>query len=93
LTLTSETITGANATSFLKSATTCGTSLAVAATCTVSVEFKPTAAGAMTASLSIADNATGSPQSVTLTGVAPPGPCVHPLSNQPDLCIFVDRSK
>jgi len=72
LTLTSETITGTNASSFLKSATTCGTSLAVGATCTVSVEFKPAAAGALTASLSIADNASGSPQAVALqgTGVA-----------------------
>jgi len=67
-TLTSETITGTNATSFLKSATTCGTTLAAAATCTVSVEFKPAAAGALAASLSITDNATGSPQTVKLTG-------------------------
>ncbi len=68
LTLTSETITGTNASSFLKSATTCTTSLAVGATCTVSVEFKPAATGALKASLSIADNATGSPQTVALTG-------------------------
>ena len=68
LTLTSETITGTNATSFIKSATTCGTSLAAGASCTVSVEFKPAAAGALTASLSIADNATGSPQVVKLSG-------------------------
>jgi Pro-kumamolisin, activation domain/Abnormal spindle-like microcephaly-assoc'd, ASPM-SPD-2-Hydin len=68
LTLTSETLTGTNATSFLISANTCTTSLAAAATCTVSVEFKPAAAGALTASLSIADNATGSPQTVSLTG-------------------------
>ena len=68
LTLTSETLTGANATSFLISANTCTTSLAAAASCTVSVEFKPTAAGALAASLSIADNATGSPQTVALTG-------------------------
>jgi len=73
VTLTSETITGTNATSFLKSATTCGTTLAAGASCTVSVEFKPAAAGALTASLSIADNATGSPQTVALsgTGTAP----------------------
>ena len=70
VTLTSETLTGTNATSFVKSATTCGTSLAAAASCTVSVEFKPTAAGALTASLSVADNATGSPQLVTLKGTA-----------------------
>jgi hypothetical protein len=68
VTLTSETITGTNATSFLKSATTCGTSLAAAASCTVSVEFKPAAAGSLTGALSIADNATGSPQTVALTG-------------------------
>lgn len=78
LTLFSETITGINATSFLKSATTCGTSLAVAATCTVSVEFKPAAAGALTAALSITDNASGSPQSVKLsgTGVAAATPTI-----------------
>jgi hypothetical protein len=70
VTLTSETITGANATSFVKSATTCGTSLAAAASCTVSVEFKPTVAGALTASLSVADNATGTPQVVALKGTA-----------------------
>src|SRR6266700_3943025 len=68
LTLTSETLTGTNAISFLMSANTWTTSLAAAASCTVSVEFKPTAAGALTASLSIADNATGSPQAVTLSG-------------------------
>jgi hypothetical protein len=68
VTLTSETITGTNATSFLKSATTCGSTLAASATCTVSVEFKPLAVGGLTASLSVADNATGSPQLVTLTG-------------------------
>jgi hypothetical protein len=68
LNLTSETITGANATSFIKSATTCGATLAAAATCTVSVEFKPAATGTLTAALSIADNAPGSPQTVTLTG-------------------------
>jgi subtilase family serine protease len=78
LTLTSETITGTAAASFLKSATTCGTSLAAGATCTVSVEFKPAAAGVLSASLSIADNATGSPQAVTLTGtgLAPAVPTV-----------------
>ena len=68
LTLSSETITGTNASSFLKSASTCGTSLAANASCTVSIEFKPTAAGTLTASLAIADNASGSPQSVALTG-------------------------
>ena len=70
VTITSETVTGTNASSFVKSATTCGSSLAAGASCTVSVEFKPTAAGSLTASLSVADNATGSPQLVTLKGIA-----------------------
>ena len=48
--------------------TTCGRSLAANANCTVTVEFKPTTTGARTATLSVTDNATGSPQSVTLTG-------------------------
>jgi subtilase family serine protease len=60
--------TGTGATSYVKSATTCGTSLAAGASCTISVEFKPTAAGSLPASLSIADNATGTPQLVSLTG-------------------------
>ena len=70
LNVTSETITGINPSSFLKFATTCGATLAVGATCTVSVEFKPAATGTLTASLAIADNASGSPQVVTLTGTA-----------------------
>ena len=60
--------TGTGATSYVKSATTCTTSLAAAASCTISVEFKPTVAGSLPASLSIADNATGTPQLVSLTG-------------------------
>jgi len=78
VTLSSETVTGTNPTSFLKSATTCGTSLAAGASCTVSVEFKPAAAGALKATLSVADNATGTPQTVALagTGVAATTPTV-----------------
>ncbi len=71
--LTSETITGTNATSFLKSATTCGATLAAAASCTVSVTFKPLTTGALTGSLSVADNASGSPQTVALTGTGVTG--------------------
>ncbi|MGD0892843.1 MAG: choice-of-anchor D domain-containing protein [Terracidiphilus sp.] len=80
LTLTSETITGTDASSFVKSATTCGATLAAAATCTVSVEFKPAAAGALTASLSIADSATGSPQTVALSGTGTGTVTVTPTS-------------
>jgi hypothetical protein len=63
------TITGANSGDFaLAPASTCGASLAVSVSCTISVKFTPTAIGARTASVRIADSATGSPQTVTLTG-------------------------
>jgi Abnormal spindle-like microcephaly-assoc'd, ASPM-SPD-2-Hydin len=68
ITLTSETITGTNASSFVKGTTTCTASLAASASCTVSITFKPTTTGTLTANLSVADSATGSPQLATLTG-------------------------
>lgn len=43
-------------------------SLAVNATCTINVAFTPTASGARAGSLTVADNASSSPQSVTLSG-------------------------
>jgi len=61
-------ITGTNSAEFIKTATTCGASLAVKATCTISANFKPAATGARSASISITDNATGSPQQVPLGG-------------------------
>ncbi|HLV87776.1 MAG TPA: choice-of-anchor D domain-containing protein [Candidatus Sulfotelmatobacter sp.] len=67
LSLTSITFTGADPTQFTGS-TTCTTTLAAGASCTISVEFKPTFGGPQTASVSIADNATGSPQTVALSG-------------------------
>ena len=59
--------------SFNISATTCTGSLAVNATCTVSVTFSPLSATTVTATLSLADNAGNSPQTVSLsgTGTAP----------------------
>jgi hypothetical protein len=47
---------------------TCGSSLAAGASCTISVTFKPTVKGARPAALSVTDNASGSPQKVTLSG-------------------------
>ena len=48
----------------------CGpeTNLAAGASCTIGVTFTPTAAGAANGTLSVSDNATGSPQSIPLTG-------------------------
>jgi hypothetical protein len=48
----------------------CPASLAVNATCTVSVVFAPTAVGSRTGSISVTDNAASSPQAVSLSGTA-----------------------
>jgi hypothetical protein len=48
---------------------TCGTSVMAAANCTISVTFTPAATGTLTGTLSITDNAPGSPQTVPLNGV------------------------
>ncbi len=50
----------------------CGTSLAMAATCTINVTAAPTAIGPVTASVSITDNAANSPQAVPLAGTGSP---------------------
>ena len=70
LTITSIALTGTNPTDFAET-NTCPISpntLAVNATCTISVTFTPSATGPRSASVSISDNAAGSPQSVTLSG-------------------------
>jgi hypothetical protein len=67
LTVSGITITGANAGDFSET-NTCGTNVAASANCTISVTFKPTASGARAASVSVADNATGSPQTAALSG-------------------------
>jgi hypothetical protein len=61
------TITGPNSTSFSQS-NNCGTSVAPAASCTITATFKPVANGALTATINIVDNAYGSPQTVSLSG-------------------------
>lgn len=58
---------GSNVTDFSQT-NTCGSSLAPGGTCTISVTFTPTALGNRTASVTITDDATGSPQTVGLTG-------------------------
>jgi hypothetical protein len=67
LTITGFTVTGTNSAEFTQT-NTCGASVLAAGTCTISVTFKPTATGARTASISIADNAANSPQAIALTG-------------------------
>ena len=67
LSITSIAITGANTADFSQS-NTCGTSVGVGGSCTISVTFTPQATGARSASVSITDNAAGSPQSASLSG-------------------------
>jgi len=69
LTIASIGVVGADPTDFAFT-TTCTSTLAVNAGCTISVTFAPTAAGNRTASLSITDNANGSPQTISLSGTA-----------------------
>jgi len=47
---------------------TCGSSLASGASCTINITFAPTLRGSRTATLSISNNALGSPQTASLTG-------------------------
>jgi Abnormal spindle-like microcephaly-assoc'd, ASPM-SPD-2-Hydin len=53
---------------FSVSTSTCGASLAAKANCKISVTFTPTKTGTRTGTLSVADSASGSPQTSALTG-------------------------
>jgi probable HAF family extracellular repeat protein len=83
LTITGIAITGAKAGDFAQTHT-CGSSLAAGASCSISVTFKPTATGVRNAALSVSDNASGSPQTVSLCGGCVPigGSCYGPGPNR-----------
>jgi hypothetical protein len=49
---------------------TCGASVAGGANCTISVIFTPTAIGTRTGSLTVTDNAAGSPHTISLSGTS-----------------------
>lgn len=71
LTFTGITISGLNAADYTLGASTCPTAaLSAGATCTVSVTFHPSAAGKRSAQLNFANNASGSPQLIPLSGFA-----------------------
>jgi hypothetical protein len=61
-------VSGVTATGAFSQTNTCGTSIAVNASCTVSVKFTPTVSGPVTGSLTISSNASNSPTTVALTG-------------------------
>jgi subtilase family serine protease len=61
-------VTGANAADFVQLSTTCGQTLALTSSCTVTLAFAPVATGTRTAALTITDDATNNPQNVALSG-------------------------
>ena len=66
LTITGISITGTGAGDYLQTHT-CGASLAAGASCTISVQFKPTVTGNRSAAVRVTDNAAGSPQQVPVS--------------------------
>jgi len=71
LTISNIAITGTNSGDFTKT-NTCPASpatLSAGANCSIAVTFQPTATGTLSASVTITDDASNSPQSVSLTGV------------------------
>ncbi len=68
------TITSIAASGDFAETNTCGSSLAAGANCTISVTFTPTMSGSLTGEIIIADNASTSPQNVTLSGTGTPAP-------------------
>jgi hypothetical protein len=77
-------IAGANAPDFSQT-NACGTSVTAGSNCLISVTFTPSlSAGSETATLNVADNASGTPQQVQLSGIALPPPsvsCTNPAIN------------
>jgi len=73
LSISSIKLTGTNSSAFAET-NTCGSSLDVGANCTISITFTAPSAGSFTASLSVADNAAGTPHAVNLNGTGTPPP-------------------
>jgi MBG domain (YGX type)/Bacterial Ig-like domain (group 3)/Abnormal spindle-like microcephaly-assoc'd, ASPM-SPD-2-Hydin/Protein of unknown function (DUF1573) len=61
-------LAGANPGQFIITSRTCSNTLAVGATCNISVAFAPNGRQAYSATLRVVDNAPNSPQTATLTG-------------------------
>ncbi|MGO9168865.1 MAG: choice-of-anchor D domain-containing protein [Candidatus Sulfotelmatobacter sp.] len=66
ITISSISVTGTDASQFPISADTCGSTLAAGASCSISVEFKPTAEGKESATLTVVDG--GGTQTAALSG-------------------------
>jgi len=75
LSITSIGLTGTNSGDFAQT-NTCASSVISGGNCSINATFTPTAAGSRSASISITDNASGSPQTVNLSGTGVAGPTV-----------------
>lgn len=71
LSITAISLGGPNAGDF-RQTNSCGSSVVAGGTCPIAITFAPTATGSRSATLSIGDNAPGSPQLVTLNGTGVP---------------------
>jgi hypothetical protein len=93
LTISSITITGTNGDDFTKTTGTgaCGASLAAGASCSIYATFAPSLVGAESATLSVNDNATGSPQTATLSGTGT-APLVPEASLSPTTLAFGNQA-
>src|SRR5438094_4863058 len=65
-------VTGTNSADFGQT-NNCGSSLAVSSSCTINVTFTPAASGTRSGTLTVTDNASGSPQTASLTGTGVTG--------------------
>ncbi len=84
LTISGIALGGTNATSFAES-TTCGASVAPAASCTFSVAYSAPATGASSsATITVTSNAASSPQAITLLGSSPSSSSTHTLYTFPE---------
>jgi hypothetical protein len=88
ITFTKVAITSANSYDFTQ-ANTCGSSLAAGANCVFSLTFHSSAPGTRSGILTISDNASGSPQTVTLTGA---GTAVSGVSFSPSSINFSSQN-
>ena len=76
LSITSISISGPNVSSFSQS-NNCALTLAPNANCSISINFIPASVGALSATLQVADNAPGSPQTLALEGTGfSPAPAI-----------------
>jgi hypothetical protein len=91
LTFSTSTIGGADPGDFALAGDGCtGQTLGTGGTCSIAILFVPTAVGARTATLSIADTALDTPQPVTLVGgVGAPQVLVNPAVGPPGIVVSV----